>query len=58
MGRAIHLIISDFNEEDEMRTVLIIIGIIAFVLISIFLWMLVAGADERRRRKDKNDIDT
>jgi len=33
-----------------MKTVLIIAGIIAVLLVGVFLWLLVAGADESRRR--------
>lgn len=38
-----------------MKTVLIVIGIIFFIAMVIFLWLLIAGADQSRNNRWKDD---
>ena len=43
----------------SMKTALIVIGIVLFVAMIVFLWLLIAGADQSRKsdieRKEKRD---
>lgn len=38
-----------------MKAAVIILVVMLFVLFSIFLWLLVAGADERRKHGNSNE---
>lgn len=38
---------------DQIKIPLIVVGIIAFILIFVFLYLLISGADESRRKVSK-----
>ena len=37
-----------------MKVVLIIIGLLVFLVLSLFCWLIIAGADESRKRKQSD----
>ena len=41
-----------FTFEPWMKTELIVIGIVVLIALVIFLYLLIAGADESRRKKE------
>ncbi len=43
------------NFLEQIKTPLIVIGIIVLIAIMVFLYLLIAGADESRRKRDSDD---